>query len=185
MGLKVFLSYGHDGNTDLVLRIKRDLLAAGHHPWIDRAGIKTSDDWRRSILDGLADTHCTLAVLSRHAGREGGVCVDEIALAMGMRHGNLATILVEPEDEVQAPVSVSRIQWLDMVGWATQDNAWYQKKLRAILDLPTDPETHRFRGEIEQLLHSLLIEHFPHIPQHASDLKSVEALRREIDTACP
>ena len=35
MGLKVFLSYGHDGNTDLVLRIKRDLEAAGHHPWIE------------------------------------------------------------------------------------------------------------------------------------------------------
>ena len=33
MGLKVFLSYGHDGNTALVLRIKRDLTAAGHRPW--------------------------------------------------------------------------------------------------------------------------------------------------------
>ena len=33
MGLKVFLSYGHDGNTTLVLRIKRDLTAAGHRRW--------------------------------------------------------------------------------------------------------------------------------------------------------
>ncbi len=93
----------------------------------------------------------TLAFLSRHAVREGGVCLDEIALAMGMRHGNLATILVEPENEVQAPVSVSHIQWLDMSDWAAQDDAWYQEKLRAILDLLADPETHRFRGEIEQL----------------------------------
>ena len=123
MGLKVFLSYGHDGNTELVLRIKHDLKAAGHRPWIDKAGIKTGDDWRRSILDGLADTDWTLAFLSRHAEREGGVCLDEIALAMGMRHGNLATILVEPEEEVRAPVSVSHIQWLDMSGWATQDDA--------------------------------------------------------------
>jgi hypothetical protein len=151
MGLKVFLSYGHDGNTDLVLRIKRDLEAAGHHPWIDQAGIKTGDDWRRSILDGLVDTDWTLAFLSRHAVRESGVCLDEIALAMGMRHGNLATILAEPEDEVQAPVSVSHIQWLDMSGWAAQNDAWYLEKLQAILNLLADPETHRFRGEIEQL----------------------------------
>lgn len=34
MGLKVFLSYGHDDNTNLVLRIKRDLTAARHRRWI-------------------------------------------------------------------------------------------------------------------------------------------------------
>jgi len=66
-GLKVFLNYAHDDNTTLVLRIKHDLTAAGHHPWIDKAEIKADDDWRRSILDGLADTHCTLAFLSHHA----------------------------------------------------------------------------------------------------------------------
>ena len=153
MGLKIFLSYGHDANTDLVLRIKRDLEAAGHHPWIDTNEIKTGDHWRRAIIDGLSDTHCTLAFLSRHAVRENGVCLDEIALAMGIQHGNLATILVEPEDHVQPPVSVSHIQWLDMSNWATQakDDAWYQQKLHAILNLLADPETHRFRGEIEEL----------------------------------
>ena len=151
MGLKVFLSYAHDANTALVLSIRRDLETAGHTPWIDTAEIKTGDDWRRTILDGLADTNVTLAFLSRHAVREGGVCLDEIALALGMRHGNLATILVEPEPEVQPPVSVSHLQWLDMSGWATQDDAWYQDRLRTILDLLDDPETQRFRGEIEDL----------------------------------
>src|SRR5262249_12069939 len=135
MGLKVFLSYAHDANAALVQRIQRDLQAAGHAPWIDVAEIKSGDDWRRTILDGLADTDCTLAFLPRPAVREGGVGLDEIALARGMRHGILATILVEPEDEVRPPVSVSHIQWLDMSGWAAQDDAWYQDRLRAILNL--------------------------------------------------
>ena len=151
MGLKVFLSYAHDANAALVQRIGRDLEAVGHAPWIDTAEIKSGDDWRRTILDGLEDTDVTLAFLSRHAVREVGVCLDEIALALGVKYGNLATILVEPEQDVQPPVSVSHIQWLDMSGWAAQDDAWYQDRLRAILNLLADPETHRFRGEIEDL----------------------------------
>jgi hypothetical protein len=47
MGLKVFLSYGYDDNTELVLRIKRDLEAAGHAPWIDTSEIEHTDDWWR------------------------------------------------------------------------------------------------------------------------------------------
>ncbi|HUD59697.1 MAG TPA: TIR domain-containing protein, partial [Acetobacteraceae bacterium] len=156
--MKVFLSYGHDANTDLVLRIKRDLEAAGHTPWIDTSEIKHTDDWRRKILDGLKDTDWTLAFLSRHAVRENGVCLDELALAMGMRHGALTTILIEPEAEVRPPVSIGHIQWLDMSDWATRQaadptayEAWYRSKLTAILNKLADPETHRFTGEIEEL----------------------------------
>jgi hypothetical protein len=38
------------------------------------------------------------------------------------------------------------------------------------------------RAEVQA---QLLVEHFPHIPEHAGDLKSVEALRPQIDAACP
>ncbi len=44
--MKVFLSYGHDANTDLVLRIKRDLEAAGHLAG-NTSEIKHTDNWRR------------------------------------------------------------------------------------------------------------------------------------------
>jgi hypothetical protein len=98
MGQKVFLSCGHDANTYLVQRIKRDLKAASHAPWIDTSEIKSGDDWRRRILDGLHDTHCTLAFLSHHAVRENGVCLDEIALAMDTRHGNHAIALRKPQE---------------------------------------------------------------------------------------
>lgn len=52
--LRVFLSYGHDGNVELVLRIKGFLEARGHEVWIDKDEIKGGDDWRRAIHDGIA-----------------------------------------------------------------------------------------------------------------------------------
>jgi TIR domain len=75
--VKIFLSYGHDQNTQIVLRIKHDLEAAGHVVWIDSSEIKAGDDWRRSIIDGLSDSDWTLGFLSRHSVRNPGVCLDD------------------------------------------------------------------------------------------------------------
>jgi len=50
-------------------RIRRDLEVAGHEVWIDMAKIKARDDWRRSIVDGLSDTHWILGFLSRQQAR--------------------------------------------------------------------------------------------------------------------
>jgi hypothetical protein len=51
--MRIFLSYGHDGNEELVLRIGADLKNRGHDVWIDKSEIKFGDDWRRSITDGI------------------------------------------------------------------------------------------------------------------------------------
>lgn len=72
MGLKVFLDYGHDGNTDLVHRIKVDLEAAGHTPWLDTSEIEHGDDWRRlreqgGLSDALAAYRAGLAIDERPA----------------------------------------------------------------------------------------------------------------------
>src|SRR4029077_10784869 len=61
--MKVFLSYGHDQNAPLVDRIRRDLKSSGHEAWIDKSEIKTGQEWRRSIVDGLSDTDWMLAFL--------------------------------------------------------------------------------------------------------------------------
>ena len=116
--MKIFLSYGHDRNTPIVLRIKHDLEKAGHSVWIDSNQIKGGDDWRRSIVDGLMNTDWTLGFLSRHSVRDPGVCLDELAIALHTKGEAIATILVEAEAAVDAPVSVSHIQWLDMRDWA-------------------------------------------------------------------
>ena len=59
-----------------------------------------------------------LSFLSKHSTRDLGVCLDEIAIAIGVKGGNIQTILVESETEVKPPASISHIQWLDM-HWAS------------------------------------------------------------------
>jgi hypothetical protein len=156
--MKIFISYGHDANTPLVLRIRRDLEAAGHAVWIDTSEIKTGDDWRRRIVDGLSDTNWTLGFLSRHSTRSPGVCLDELAIALHVKSGMIATVLVEAEAVANPPVSVSHIQWLDMHDWAARSAAgaeefevWYRPKLGEILSLVGSPYSLKFRGEIAQL----------------------------------
>ena len=156
--MKIFLSYGHDKNTPIVLRVRRDLEAAGHAVWIDTAEIKVGDDWRRNITEGLVSTDWTLGFLSCHSTRNPGVCLDEIAIALHVKHGTIATILVEAETEVAPPLSVSHIQWLDMHEWADKIaegevafEQWYGPKRDAILKLLAEPATRRFKGEIDNL----------------------------------
>ncbi len=53
--LRIFLSYGHDTNEELVRQIQADLEKRGHDVWFDKARIKAGDDWRRSITEGVTN----------------------------------------------------------------------------------------------------------------------------------
>ena len=55
-GLKLFFSYGHDSNESIVSRIKTDLEKRGHNVWIDKNKIKSGNNWRRSITDGITES---------------------------------------------------------------------------------------------------------------------------------
>jgi hypothetical protein len=156
--MRIFLSYGHDRNTRLVERIRVDLQERGHDVWIDTSEIKSGEDWRLRIVEGLKASDWTLGFLSRYSTRDPGVCLDELAIALHAQGGTIATILVEAESEVRPPVSVSHIQWLDMHDWETREaeggaawEAWYCTKLDKLLALLASPATMRFAGEIESL----------------------------------
>jgi len=156
--LRIFFSYGHDFSEELVRRIRYDLEKRGHDVWFDKSEIRFGDDWRRSITDGIVGSHRVLSFLSKHSIREPGVCLDEIAIALGVKGGNIQTILVESETEVRPPASVSHIQWLDMHDWQERRaagepdwNEWYQAKLVEIVQVVESEESRRFAGEIEKL----------------------------------
>ena len=156
--LRIFLSYGHDNNEELVRRIKTDLENRGHDVWFDKTEIKFGDEWRRSITDGILSSNRVLSFLSKHSTRDPGVCRDEIAIAIGVKGGNIQTILVESEQEVQPPVNIGHIQWLDMHDWKERRDAgeaaweqWYQTKLAEIVRVVESDESRRFSGEIETL----------------------------------
>jgi len=156
--MRIFLSYGHDHNEELVRRIKADLEKRGHDVWFDKNEIKFGDEWRRSITDGILKSNRVLSFLSKHSTRDPGVCRDEIAIAIGVKGGNIQTILVESEQEVQPPVNIGHIQWLDMHDWKERRAAgeaaweeWYQAKLAEIVRVVESEETRRFADEIETL----------------------------------
>ncbi|MCX6901212.1 MAG: TIR domain-containing protein [Verrucomicrobia bacterium] len=156
--MRIFLSYGHDANEELVRRIKADLEKRGHDVWFDKNEIKFGDEWRRAITDGILNSHRVLSFLSKHSTRDPGVCRDEIAIAIGVKGGNIQTVLVESEQEVQPPVNIGHIQWLDMHDWKERRTAgaaaweqWYQAKLAEIVRVVESDESRRFAGEIETL----------------------------------
>ena len=97
--LRIFLSYGHDKNEELVRLIKKDLEKRGHDVWFDKSEIKCGQDWRRSITEGgIMNSHLFLCILSKHSTRDPGVCLQEIAISIGVKGGNIQTILVESEN---------------------------------------------------------------------------------------
>jgi hypothetical protein len=127
---KIFLSYGHDENSELVTALKERLERPpfSHEVWIDQEQIKFTQDWRQRITQGILESHRVLSFLSRHSVRDPGVCLDEIGIALSTRHGAIATLLVEPEEDVAIPASVSHIQYLNLSQWkqarANGDVAW-------------------------------------------------------------
>src|ERR1044071_8473450 len=177
--LRIFLSYGHDSNEWLVRQIKVDLEGRGHDVWFDRTEIKAGGDWRRAITDGVMQSDQVLSFLSKHSTRDPGACLDEIAIAIGVKGGNIQTILVENEKEVKPPASISHIQWLDMHEWRQKRDGgegvwspWYQQKFAQIVAVVESEQSRRFAGEIETLSNLL--------KPVSSDSRIRELLKKEL-----
>lgn len=156
--LRIFLSYGHDDNEELVRYISTDLEERGHDVWFDQSEIRFGDDWRREITKGILKSDRVLSFLSKHSTRDPGVCRDEISIALGVKGGDILTILVENENEVQPPVNIGHVQWLDMGEWKSLQTSardkwkvWYKSKLDQIISVIESDESRRFAGEIEKL----------------------------------
>ena len=159
--MKIFLSYGHDANAWIVERIADDLDAIGHDVWIDRKRLPPGRDWRRMIVDGLRDSELAFSCLSAHYVAS-EVCLDELAIALSEKSGNVHTILLESPADFQMPVGVSDKQWLNMQDWQSRKDAdattfenWYQERLADIHRILDDPDNQRFAGEIEWLANIL------------------------------
>lgn len=169
--MKIFFSYPHDGNAPLVERIKADLEERGHEVWFDAAQIKSGDDWRNSITRGILDSEQVVAFLSKHAVRDPGVCLNEIAIALADKGEAMVTVLVEPETEVSTPVSITHIQWLRMEDWQSheQDPGWYKTRLDRLVEAIENPSHACRNDELETLRLALdpmsfYAEIAPHIP---------------------
>lgn len=155
---KIFFSYGHDINTPLVLKIKEDLEREGYAVWVDKHKIRAGDEWRKKIVEGLIDTDKVLSFLSVHSVRNPGVCLDELRIALGLKHGNIKTILLENEGSVSPPATVSDVQWLDLSDWkehgdinSKEFNEWYSEKFNELRQLIENDESVAYCGDITTL----------------------------------
>ena len=152
---KIFFSYAHSENEWLVSKFKKDLENRGFEIWIDRSEIKSGDDWRRSITDGLLESNGVVAFLSKHSVRFPGVCLDEIRIALSVKGGNIRTVLMESENDVMPPSSISSIQWLGVSNWSSEVcnietwQTWYESKLDELQKRLERDDFSSFSGEIE------------------------------------
>ncbi|MCX6875105.1 MAG: TIR domain-containing protein [Verrucomicrobia bacterium] len=151
--------------------------------WFDKNDIKIGDEWQRAITDGITGSHRVLSFLSKHSTRDPGVCLDEIAIAIGVQGGNIQTILVESEAEVKPPASISHIQWLDMHDWqewrASGEAAWekwYQEKIAEIIRVVESDESRKFAGEIRTLEEYLK----PVVSDFAADARIQKLLEKKL-----
>jgi len=181
--LRIFLSYGHDANEELVRRIYADLKQRGHDVWFDKNDITFGEDWRRSITSGITECDRFFSFLSKHSTRDPGVCLDEIRIAIGAKGGNIQSILVESEQEVKLPPSISHIQWLDMHDWQERRasgeaawDAWYQEKLAEIIRVVESDESQKFAGEIRTLEEYLK----PVVSDFAADARIQKLLEKKL-----
>ena len=161
--IRVFVSYGHPESE-----ICREILEAiraretpRYEPWFDESDIRTGDNWRRSIQEGIKNSQQVVACLSPHSTREGGVCLDELAIAVGVQGeygGKVHSILLGPEKEVKPPATVGQNQWLDMSDWrekkaqgADAYARWFRAKMQELFRVLESQENVTFNGEIQEL----------------------------------
>lgn len=166
----IFLSYAHrsegeadfDISEELVLLIKEALQADGHTVWIDQDGIRSGSQWREQITDAILGHTHFLSFLSRRSVRDPGVCLNEIAIALG-KDRHIQTLLTAGEQSVSPPLTISHIQWHDFRQWREiRDGlasgpggqawpAWFAARMDGIRAVIADARNARVTGELQTL----------------------------------
>lgn len=120
--LRIFISYGHDKHAAFAQRLDDDLNAddlkkRGYETWYDLERLKPGGDWERYIEEGLLwasekkGIGRFILIMTPHSVRRpDGYCLNEISRALDL---HLPVILIMLGWS-SPPLSISRIQWLDM-----------------------------------------------------------------------
>jgi tetratricopeptide (TPR) repeat protein/uncharacterized Zn finger protein (UPF0148 family) len=158
--MRLFISYGHK-ESEICRRIYQALKERGHQPWFDEDQIRFGHDWRERLANGIEASNSVVACLSQYSTREKGVCLDELAISVGVKGGNIVSILL---DDVNPPSAVSHRQWLDMRDWEEKLDAgedvfkpWFDAKMAELYAVLESEENREFSGQITELQNRLTI----------------------------
>jgi hypothetical protein len=114
--MRVFLSYGRDQYAAIAERIAERLKARGMEVWLDSARLRAGVDWESYIDEGLDwaaqdPAGSLLLLMTPHSVRRpDGFCLNELARA-NQRGLRIIPVMLSPSTP---PLSICRIQWLDM-----------------------------------------------------------------------
>jgi len=103
-----FFSYAHE-DAEFVLRLAKDLRAAGASVWMDRLDIKPGERWDRAVEDALKKCPELLVILSPAAVESTNV-MDEVSLAL--EEGK--TILPVVHRNCEIPFRLRRFEYVDL-----------------------------------------------------------------------
>lgn len=156
---RVFVSYGHDQHVSLAFRLRDDVRARGHDAWFDEDRLKPGYDWATKIEEALQWTAAgrpnaaVLLLLTPHSVRRpNGYCLNEVAraLALGLKIIPLMVADSEP------PLSICRIQWLDMRLCIpiSEKEAEYQPRFQRLV-AALEEDALDFEGTQQRLLKAL------------------------------
>lgn len=171
---KIFISYAH-AEAEIVDRIVAELKARGHDVWYDQTNIGHDDDWREKIYQGIENSNGVLSFLSQAAisKQKGGVCLDELAIAVGVKYGNIHPVLLQKEQELQPPAQLTHRQWLDMSDWEEMlrqgdevFQPWFSNKLADIIRVVESKDSREFVGQITTIRDKLHIGDLAVSKQH-------------------
>ena len=166
----IFLSYAHkseraqdyDVSEELVWLIKDELEKDGHKVWIDHEGISAGTQWRERITRAILGHTHFLSFLSKRSVRDPGVCLNEIAIALGSGR-QIQTLLTESEEAVRQPLTISHLQWHQFVDWkAIKEGqktgpkgedwiAWFSERMALIRENLSDAQHQKVAGDLQRL----------------------------------
>ncbi len=150
----LFFSYGHDENSEIVNRLAEDLRTDGHRVWIDTTNIRSGDDWRRKITEGITESELTMAFASNHSVRDPGVCLDELKIAVCVKGSQIQSVILE--EGVKPPRSTRHKQDIKMSDWKKHKEdgtfeEWYATKLDEIRRILDSDEVKYYSKEMEYI----------------------------------
>jgi hypothetical protein len=119
----IFVSYARE-DSDVALKLSRDLKAAGAQIWLDQLDIPPGERWDRAVEAALERSKCLLVVLSPRSVSSENV-MDEVSYAIDEKK-EIVPVIVE---QCKLPLRMRRLQFIDF----TTDYSASLKKLLAII----------------------------------------------------
>jgi TIR domain len=104
-----FISYSRR-DQEFVLRLARDMRAAGSQIWVDQIDIRPSDRWDRAVEEAVRDCVGMLLILSPSSAASENV-LDEVAVAL---EAGKPVIPVRIESS-RLPLRLARVQFIDAI----------------------------------------------------------------------